>query len=166
MVTISRKSAELTRVPNYFCALMKESRKRHIWKAISWRVIASISTFLLTLLFFKEDPNATEKALHVALLESVFKMVLYYYHERVWFINQSKLKDAVRHLAKTITWRAIATATTFAIALFIFKEDDFALEKASGIALVETFLKMLLYYVHERIWFKQDLGLSERKKNS
>lgn len=149
-----------------FAALMRKSRKRHIAKAITWRVIASVSTFVLTLIFFKEDPNATEKALHVALLESTLKLVLYYYHERVWFINQSKLKDSVRHLIKTVTWRVIASVTTFCIAYFIFKEDEFALEKASGIAVVETFVKMLLYYVHERIWYRQDLGLAEREKNS
>lgn len=149
-----------------FAHFMKKSRRRHIAKAITWRIIASISTFVLTLIFFREDPDATQKAVHVALLESVLKMAMYYYHERVWFINQSRLKDSVRHLVKTVTWRAIASATTFCIAYFIFKEDEFALEKASGIAVAETFLKMLLYYIHERIWYKQDLGLDERKKNS
>lgn len=147
----------------FLAAFMSQSRKRHIAKTITWRIIASLTTFALTLFFFKEDPNATQKALHVALIESSLKMILYYYHERIWYLNQSKLKDSVRHLIKTVTWRVIASVTTFIIAFLIFREDQYAMEKASGIAVVETILKMILYYFHERIWFKQNLGLAKRE---
>ncbi|MFD0863140.1 DUF2061 domain-containing protein [Sungkyunkwania multivorans] len=66
--------------------MMKDiSRKRHIAKTITWRIIASLTTFLLALIFFKEDPNAMQKASGVAIAESVIKMILYYYHERLWY---------------------------------------------------------------------------------
>lgn len=141
------------------------SKKRHLFKTITWRVIASLTTFLLTIFFFKDDPNATEKAVGVAMIETVAKMILYYYHERVWFLQKSKLKNSVRHLLKTVTWRIIASGTTFVIAFFIFKEDAFAMEKASGIAIAEALIKMILYYLHERVWYKKDLGLDSRGEN-
>ncbi|MEQ9403489.1 MAG: DUF2061 domain-containing protein [Cyclobacteriaceae bacterium] len=143
-----------------------KTRKRHIAKTITWRILASTTTFILTLVFFKESPDATSKALGVVALESVIKMILYYYHERLWFIRQFGLRSSVRHLLKTITWRAIASASTFVIAFLIFKDDPFALEKASGIAVVETIIKMILYFLHERIWYRQDLGLDRRKENN
>lgn len=141
------------------------ARRRHIAKTITWRIVATGTTFLLTLLFFKEDANATEKAANVAGLEAFFKMVLYYYHERVWFLSKVTIKSSVRHLYKTITWRVLASFTTFIIAFLIFRDDEAAVEKASGIAIVESFLKMILYYLHERVWYRQNLDLESRKNS-
>ena len=135
------------------------SRKRHIAKTLTWRVLATATTFLLTLFFFREDPNATEKASWVAFAESIIKMVLYYYHERIWFTNKVKLVSTLRHLTKTITWRVIASATTFVLAYFFFKDDPDAMQKASGIAIAEVFIKMIIYYVHERMWHNSKFGL-------
>ena len=67
-----------------------------------------------------------------------------------------------RHLAKTVTWRCIATLTTFLLALLFFREDSEAVEKATGVAVAEFFLKMLLYYLHERAWYKSNFGLNDR----
>lgn len=64
---------------------IQKSKKRHIAKAITWRIIASMTTFLLTMLFFRDDPNAKEKATIMTLAESFLKMGLYYLHERAWF---------------------------------------------------------------------------------
>lgn len=57
---------------------------RSVTKALSWRIIASATTFLLAILFFGDDPNAIEKATGIALLESIIKMALYFFHERMW----------------------------------------------------------------------------------
>jgi uncharacterized membrane protein len=59
-------------------------------------------------------------------------------------------KSRIRHVAKTITWRIIASGTTLALAL-IFAVP---METATTIVLVGFFLKMLFYYLHERVWFK------------
>jgi uncharacterized membrane protein len=139
------------------------ARRRHIAKTVTWRIIASLTTFLLTLLFFKEDPNATEKAVNVAVIEATLKMIFYYYHERIWYLSKINIRSNVRHIFKTITWRIIASLTTFVIAFLIFKNDEFAMQKASGVAVVESFLKMILYYLHERIWYRQNLDLESRK---
>lgn len=136
-----------------------QSKKRHIAKTITWRIIATATTFGLTLIFFREDPNATSKASWVAAIETVIKMIIYYYHERIWYNYKTEMKSSVRHLLKTITWRFTASLTTFLIAFFIFREDPNAMEKATGIALVEIFLKMLFYYLHERAWHTSKFGL-------
>ncbi len=71
---------------------IETSKKRHILKTITWRVIASVTTFIIAYLFFRDDPLATEKATGVALTESVIKMGLYYFHERVWYKSNFGLK--------------------------------------------------------------------------
>tara|TARA_Y100001935_G_C17276778_1_gene495090 strand:- start:908 stop:1129 length:222 start_codon:yes stop_codon:yes gene_type:complete len=55
-----------------------------------------------------------------------------------------------RHLSKTITWRIVATTDTFLIAWLITGKIDWA----AGIATIEVATKMVLYYWHERIWYK------------
>tara|TARA_Y100001935_G_C17065252_1_gene388772 strand:+ start:191 stop:406 length:216 start_codon:yes stop_codon:yes gene_type:complete len=61
-----------------------------------------------------------------------------------------KQVEKKRHLAKTITWRVIASADTFLIAWIITGKFDWA----STIAGIEVLTKMFLYYFHERAWYK------------
>lgn len=139
---------------------MKSSRKRHFAKTLTWRVVATSTTFILTLIFFRDDPNATEKASWVALFEAISKMVIYYYHERIWFSFKLKIRSTLRHLYKTLTWRVLASLTTFLLAMIFFRDEPGAIEKATGIALVESVLKMVFYYLHERAWHKSKFGLN------
>ena len=55
-----------------------------------------------------------------------------------------------RHLAKTLTWRVLATTDTFIIAWIITGTVSFA----ASIASIEVLTKMVLYYWHERAWYK------------
>ena len=64
-----------------------------------------------------------------------------------------------RHIAKTITWRLLATATTITLAWIISGDPMIGLKVGGW----EFFLKMLLYYLHERVWFKVNFGLVSRK---
>lgn len=57
---------------------------KSIFKAITWRLIASATTFVLAYMFFYSDPFAAEKATGIALAEAAIKMVLYFFHERAW----------------------------------------------------------------------------------
>ncbi|MCZ6702785.1 MAG: DUF2061 domain-containing protein, partial [Ignavibacteria bacterium] len=62
-----------------------------------------------------------------------------------------------RTIAKTISWRFWATITTTAlIFLFIGKP-----EVALSIGAIEVFLKMIIYFFHERAWAKIKFGKSE-----
>jgi len=58
----------------------------------------------------------------------------------------------IKSIVKTITWRLIASATTFGLAYLFFHKDPYAAQKATGIAIAEAFIKMMLYFFHERLW--------------
>ncbi len=70
---------------------LQKSAKIHIYKTITWRVLASLTTFVLSYLFFQEDKNAVEKATGIAITEAILKMVFYYLHERIWYRSIYKL---------------------------------------------------------------------------
>ena len=53
-----------------------------------------------------------------------------------------------KSLAKAFSWRIIATVTTGLISYFLTG----SVEDAAGIMTFDFFLKLLLYYLHERIW--------------
>ena len=55
-----------------------------------------------------------------------------------------------RSIVKGISWRVVATTTTIAIVYFFFDRLDLAI--AAG--MIETVLKVGLYWLHERVWFK------------
>ena len=66
-----------------------------------------------------------------------------------------------RHVAKTITWRIVGTLDTMVIGWLITGNPVTGL-KIGGI---EMFTKMILYFIHERIWYKLNLGLPHRETN-
>ncbi len=53
-----------------------------------------------------------------------------------------------RSLIKAVSWRILGSIDTFIISFFVTGKLTFALSIAS----VETFTKIALYYVHERLW--------------
>lgn len=65
-----------------------------------------------------------------------------------------------RHLAKTLTWRVLATTDTFLIAWLITGKIDWA----AGIASIEVATKMVLYYWHERVWYNYSKFGVEKQK--
>lgn len=59
---------------------MKDARWRSIFKALSWRVFATIATILLVYFF----TGKLILSLEIGLLEVIIKLMLYYGHERLW----------------------------------------------------------------------------------
>ena len=57
------------------------TKKRHLAKAITWRIIASVTTALIAW-FFGLPPKAVGM---VFIADLIIKFVLYYGHERVWY---------------------------------------------------------------------------------
>lgn len=55
-----------------------------------------------------------------------------------------------RHIAKTISWRIIGTLDTMIISWVITGSWQWGL----AIGGVEVFTKMILYFLHERAWYK------------
>ena len=77
-------------------------------------------------------------------------------------VSDEKLKVSrdrpIKSIFKTITWRIIASATTFALAMFFFGDDPQAAQKATGVAVAESIIKMVLYFFHERAWAQMRWG--------
>ncbi len=55
-----------------------------------------------------------------------------------------------RHVAKTLTWRLVATTATVAIAWSVTGDWGVGV----GVGGIEVPTKMVLYYLHERFWYK------------
>jgi len=59
-------------------------------------------------------------------------------------------KDLKRHILKTITYRIIGTLTTVIVAYSL----GASVQVSSLLGLGELVLKPILYFLHERFWFK------------
>jgi uncharacterized membrane protein len=59
----------------------KVDARRHLAKAVTWRIIASITTALIAWTFGL-PPKAVGA---VFIADLIIKFVLYYAHERVWY---------------------------------------------------------------------------------
>ena len=57
-----------------------ESPKRSIAKSISWRVIGTLDTIIISWII----TGTLTLAFSIGLVELVTKMVLYFFHERIW----------------------------------------------------------------------------------
>lgn len=64
-----------------------------------------------------------------------------------------------RSIVKTLSWRVVATLTTIAL-VYIFVGDTTIAFTVGGI---EVILKMLVYFIHERVWDKLKFGKHEIK---
>lgn len=89
----------------------KDSPFRSIVKAITWRLIATLTTFLITFIIFKRYTDKTyleafETATFVAVIEVFAKLLFYYLHERIW-VNIQWGKDWKRDYFQRRAWRKI-----------------------------------------------------------
>ena len=57
------------------------ARRRHVAKALSWRMVGTVDTFLLAWLF----TGSLEIGALVGGTEVITKTFLYYLHERAWY---------------------------------------------------------------------------------
>lgn len=63
-------------------------------------------------------------------------------------------ESKVRSFVKAISWRILATIITFSIAFFLTGETVMALE----IGFLDLGIKLVVYFIHERVWGKIKLG--------
>ncbi|WP_225035069.1 DUF2061 domain-containing protein [Winogradskyella sp. SM1960] len=129
--------------------------KRHVAKTITWRILGTLDTFLLSWLI----SNDMSVGLKMGAFELVTKMVLYYVHERVWFRSTIKSSNK-RHILKTFSWRGVGTLDTIILG-WIITGSPFVGLKIGG---AEVVTKMLLYFGHEKLWYRIDYGLDRRRK--
>jgi len=57
-----------------------ESPKRSIVKSISWRLIGTLDTILISWIV----TGALSLAFSIGFIELITKMILYFFHERIW----------------------------------------------------------------------------------
>lgn len=67
----------------------------------------------------------------------------------------------IRSIVKAISWRFIATLTTIII-VFIFTGNIIL---SVGIGFFELLSKLILYYLHERVWNIINWGKNSNVKN-
>ena len=127
--------------------------KRHLAKTITWRILGTLDTFLLSW-FISNDLTI---GFQIGFFELITKMILYYIHERVWFNSTIKSSNK-RHILKTFSWRGVGTLDTIVLGWIITGNPLIGL-KIGG---AEVVTKMLLYFGHEKLWYRIDYGLDKR----
>ena len=140
--------------------MMIITKKRSLIKSLTWRLLGSIDTFILSLIIinYSSEKYTYDLALYIASFEIITKTILYYFHERIWNIFKiGRLKEKVRRgrsLFKAMTWRAIASLDTFFLSYIITGRFDWA----TSIAIFEIITKAIIYYLHERAWNRVKWG--------
>lgn len=137
--------------------IKKSSHVRSVLKGISWRLIATTDTILVVLLITCLTGSCSlDNAIKIGASEFLIKLFIYYFHERSWLqILGGRAVSNKEILYKSLSWRVVATTTTFIISGVVL--DAFN-EIALYIALTELFTKFVLYYLHEKLWLKLPLG--------
>jgi len=68
--------------------------------------------------------------------------------------RKRKMEKRMRSILKAISWRIVATITTILLA-FLFT-GNWTISASIGV--VEVFVKIAVYYLHERLWNLSDFG--------
>lgn len=148
---------------------MKQNHAISFFKGVSWRIVATGDTILLSYIY----TGSIGSSLKIGFIEVFTKIILFYFHERVWLRIKwgTKIKQLVneenkpcldaetretlqvqeehyRSVIKGVSWRFFGTLDTIIIATFI--TGDYS--KALKIGATELVTKVILYYFHERIW--------------
>jgi len=143
----------------------KESHARSLTKGITWRIVGTLDTLLISWLVLKEGHAASGIPMWIAFWDTMIKFVLYYVHERIWQHvplgrvrrlwtrssaqgGEPKGESHLRSLLKGLSWRVVGTLTTVLVAYFLTGNTKAAL----AIGGIEVVTKLLLYYGHERAW--------------
>ena len=64
-----------------------ESHLHSILKAVSWRILATTATILIVFAF----TGKLALSAGVGMVEVIIKLILYYYHERVWIVIRKRV---------------------------------------------------------------------------
>jgi uncharacterized membrane protein len=130
---------------------MTESHFRSIIKGISWRIVGTIDTIILSFIL----TGHINTALKIGFTEIATKVLLYYLHERAWiFFLKERVQSSRISFLKAVTWRIVGTIDTTLLGWFYSGNPLTGLK----IGLVEVFTKIILYYLHERVWNRVPIG--------
>ena len=130
-----------------------DSHGRALAKAVSWRVIGTLDTFIWSWLITGHASWASA----IAATEIATKIVLFYLHERAWRLLRWAPNAHLRSLIKAVSWRFFGSLDTFVLSLIFTGSAKYAV----SIATAEALTKIALYYVHERAWRRVKWGRLE-----
>ena len=122
------------------------SHKLSMLKSIIWRIMGVIVLASVTYFFTKEWITTT----YITLVHHTTFLLVFYLHERVWM----RLYD------KDATWRKVAKAFTYEIILGIGFGGLIVLlftkewSKVTQITGTYTVIKLIMYYINEKVWTK------------
>jgi len=131
-----------------------ETHARALLKAVTWRAVGTVDTFVWSWLVTGHSGQAGK----IAATEVLTKIIIYYFHELIWRKLPLDPDGRTRSLAKAITWRLVGSLDTFMLSLLFTGDASDALSIASA----EAITKVALYYVHERAWRKVPWGRLEK----
>jgi uncharacterized membrane protein len=80
--------------------------------------------------------------------------------DKVILSDRIKSVSRKRHILKSFTYRVYSSCITSLIAAFV--TGDLTLGLSIGSA--DFFIKIITYYIHERIWYKIPFGIEKVKK--
>ena len=149
---------------------------RSVVKAITWRTLGTLDTLVISYLLITylgptfgldhDQGEALESASYIAITEVVTKMVFYFLHERAWakvgwgvkIVNGRRKEMYRRTSTKAGTWRTIASLDTMLLAWFFTGN----IATAISIGTLEIASKLILYFIHERIWSALPFGIVQQ----
>lgn len=130
---------------------MTESHFRSIIKGISWRIVGTIDTMIIS--FFLTGHLAM--AVKIGFTEVITKVALYYLHERIWlYFLKGKEQSPRISFIKAVTWRTVGTIDTMLLGWYYSGNPLTGLK----IGFTEVATKIILYYFHERAWHRVPVG--------
>lgn len=74
------QNTTIPKTPIVTTRLSLEKPMRSIAKGISWRILATLATIALVYIF----TGNISLSLGIGLVEVILKIILYYFHERIW----------------------------------------------------------------------------------
>lgn len=94
---------------NIQAVIVKDTPGRSLAKAVSWRLVASLTTFLITFVIFRQRISGPYKQILeastlVLIFDVTIKIVIYYLHERLW-TNITWGKFMQRQYWRSRAWR-------------------------------------------------------------
>ena len=136
-------------------APLTESNYRSAIKAFSWRIVGSFDTTVISFL----QTGDLKISLKIGSTDFLSKIILYYLHERAWiaFIG-TKALTSYASFVKAVTWRVIGSIDTS------FWGWIYTGSAATGLKIGawELLTKVILYYLHERLWAQVPIGTLRR----
>ena len=126
---------------------MKDSHKKSMLKSLIWRIMGVIILASITWIFTKSWITVGL----ITLIHHATFLVVFYLHERAWF-NIKTRDEKLRRILKAITYEVVlGMGIGGSIVLLITGEWS----KVSQITLTYTAVKLVTYYIYEKIWTKK-----------